>query len=202
MATTLRLALLAGLGACTSTAVRHGSYDDTPGITGTLPMLVAATDTGSASAADVAAEDAGAPRHTTLPIGIGMTFSPTSVLLGAGLDFNLDKQISFGPSLQYGLDDDTSLLSATGQLKYYLPSGEKEPKLLPYLTMGVGVANLDKDGRSADSGLLINIGAGARLLTGEQYRIGSELRWNYLPDDLAGEDSYFSLELVQVVISF
>jgi hypothetical protein len=188
MATTLRLALLAGLGACTSTAVRHGSYDDTPGITGTLPMLVAATDTGSASAADVAAEDAGAPRHTTLPIGIGMTFSPTSVLLGAGLDFNLDKQISFGPSLQYGLDDDTSLLSATGQLKYYLPSGEKEPKLLPYLTMGVGVA--------------INIGAGARLLTGEQYRIGSELRWNYLPDDLAGEDSYFSLELVQVVISF
>jgi hypothetical protein len=175
---------------------------DGPELTGSLPAILAAPvdDSGSATAAP--AEDAGAPKDTTLPIGIGMIFSPSAFMLGAGLDFNLDKQITFGPSLQYGFDDDLTLVAATGQLKYYIALDERQPRFLPYLTAGVGVANLDKDGRSSDSGLLVNIGGGARMLTGEHYRIGSELRWNFLPDDLAGEDSYFSLEIVQVVIAF
>jgi opacity protein-like surface antigen len=175
---------------------------DGPELTGSLPAILAAPADDSGSATATAAGEAGAPKDTTLPVGVGVIFSPSAVLLGAGLDFNIDKQITFGPSLQYGFDDDTNLVSATGQLKYYIALDERQPRFLPYLTAGVGVANFDKDGSSSDSGILVNIGGGARLLTGEHYRIGSELRWNFLPDDLAGEDSYFSLEIVQVVIAF
>jgi hypothetical protein len=64
------------------------------------------------------------------------------------------------------------------------------------------VASLDKDGRSGDEGILLNGGVGVRYLTGEHYRIGSEARFNYLPDDLGGENSYMSFELLQVIISF
>jgi hypothetical protein len=32
--------------------------------------------------------------------------------------------------------------------------------------------------------------------------IGSELRWNWLPDEIGNEDTYFSWELIHVVISF
>jgi hypothetical protein len=64
------------------------------------------------------------------------------------------------------------------------------------------MANIDKEGQSGDSGLLINGGAGVRFLTGEHYRIGSEARVNFLPSKLDGERGYLSFELLQIVISF
>jgi hypothetical protein len=41
-----------------------------------------------------------------------------------------------------------------------------------------------------------------RYLTGDQYRLGSEVRLNYLPDDLGGENTFFSFEVLQLVLSF
>lgn len=197
MKKTLCFVLLAVATACTSTSSAPAWQTSKPVFTASLPAAPAVAVEG------MAPEDAAAPRDTTLPVGVGMTFGPSGVMLGASLDFNIDKMITFGPSLQYSFDDDLGLLSATGQLKYYLPVGDKkDPTILPYATIGVGFASIDKQGGSSDSGMLVNVGGGVRLLTGEHYRIGSEIRWNYLPDDIAGEDSYISLELVQVVIAF
>ena len=196
MARTTPFVLLACLGACASSAPRPDWVVSKPALTTSLPPA-------TAPAADFAApEDDLAPKDTTLPVGIGMTFGPSAPMLAAALDFPLDKQITFGPSLQYAFEDDLSLGSLTGQLKYYIPMEDKNPKLQPYGTFGAGLASIDKEGRSGDSGLVINIGAGARLLTGEHYSIGSELRWNWLPDEIGNEDTYFSWELIHVVISF
>lgn len=199
MAKTLPLVFLAGLGACTSTAAGPDWVASKPVLTGSFP---AAAPAPAADGGGAAFEDAGAPNHTTLPVGIGMTFGPSAPMLAAALDFPLDKQITFGPSVQYAFEDDLTLMTATAQIKYYLGTDDKKAKFLPYATFGAGLASIDKDGRSSDSGFLINAGAGVRLLTGDHYRVGSELRFNWLPDDVGGEDNYFSLELVQVVISF
>jgi hypothetical protein len=185
------LFLCLGLGACSTVSVPSTPWANAT-FTGTLPQP-----------AEPAEE--GAPETTTLPVGVGLTTGPGSMLLGAALDFPIDKMITFGPAIQVGMDDSANLTFVTGQLKYYLSigdDGKKKPTLLPYLTAGVGVASVDKDGRSGDSGAVINIGAGLRMLTGDNYRIGSEARLNYLPDELGGEDVIMSFELLQVVISF
>ena len=187
------LLLLACLCACHTSSV--GKPGLAPTYSGTLPAFSAASES-------AAPDKGGAPDDTSLPIGVGFTTGPSALLLGASLDFPVDSMITFGPSLQFGTDDDLSLLAITGQLKYFLPMSEDKGKLLPYLTAGFGFASLDKENKSGDSGALINVGAGLRLLTGDHYRMGSEARLNFLPDELGGEDAYLSFELLQVVVTF
>ena len=193
MARTYCLILLACLGACTST-YSAGSPWTNATFTGTMPTMA------------VEPEEGRAPDETTLPIGVGLTTGPSAFLVGATLDFALDKNLTFGPSLQYAFDDDVTLGSLTGQIKYFLQLGDESSKkdqtILPYVTGGVGIASIDKEGRSGDFGAVLNIGAGARLLTGDHYRLGSEARWNLLTDELGGEWAYISWEVIQVVFSF
>lgn len=189
----LTLSLLSGLVACTTSAPSHRSERLAPSFSGMLPLT------------PVAENERNAPGDTTMPLGAGFTIGPSTAMLAAGLDFPIDNNLTFGPSFQYGFDDDTSLVSLTGQLKYFLPSGSKESGwswLRPYLTAGVGIAYMDRDGRGSDTGMVWNGGAGLRYLTGEHYRVGSEVRFNVLPDKLAGERGYVSVELLQVIVTF
>jgi len=152
--------------------------------------------------ATATAEEPGAPNDTTLPVGIGFTTGPSALMVGGTLDFPIDKKITFGPSLQYAFDDDVTVASVSGQLKYFMPVMGDNSTFLPYFTGGIGVTSLDKEGRSGDSGAAINIGAGVRYLTGEHYRLGTEARLYLLPDELGGEHAFFAVELLQIVISF
>lgn len=168
-----------------------------PGITGSLP----AASSGEVSGAD----EQGAPQQTMLPVGIGLTTGPTSTLLGATLDLPLDEKLTVGPSVQYGFDSDVDILTAGAQLRYFLPIEGTESgsfAVLPYLTGGAGITSIDKERRSGDSGLYLDAGVGVRYLTGASYRIGSEARLYVMPDEVAGEHTFFSFELLQVVISF
>lgn len=182
--------LFACLGACTSTPLPPGAALTRPTLTGSLPPA------GNG--------DEMAPDDTSLPLGIGLTTGPSTILIGATLDFPVDKKITFGPSLHYGIDDNVDLMALTAQFKYFLSVvGDKDSfSVLPYITAGIGAASIDKEGRSGDSGLVIDAGAGVRYLTGDHYRIGSEARLNYLPDDLGGENLYVSLEILQIVVTF
>ncbi|HEX5052509.1 MAG TPA: hypothetical protein VFZ65_12100 [Planctomycetota bacterium] len=192
MPKTHALVLLACLAACASNPVQPSWTK--PTWTGSLP----------ATPAEPAMGEEGAPKDTSLPIGVGLTTGPSTILVAGTLDFPIDKKLTFGPSLLYGFDDNVDLVAVTGQLKYFLPIVENSSgfSILPYVTGGVGVASLDKQGRSGDTGLLLDLGAGVRYLTGEHYRVGSEVRWNLMPDDLAGESNFFSFELLQIVIDF
>ena len=188
-----RLFLLVSLGAC---AAPGSHLADTalarPTLSGALPTAAAEPAEGHA------------PEGQMLPAGVGFTTGPVSTLVAATFDIPLDQDLTFGPSLQYGFDDETDIVALTGQLKYFLGAvgADGNPSLLPYATGGIGFARIDKDNRSADSGLLLNVGAGVRYLTGEHYRLGSEVRLNYLPDDLGGENTFFSFEVLQVVLAF
>ena len=188
--------LCLGLTACATSTPSTRSDWSRPTFSGTLPL--AAEPEGSTFDQD------GAPETTTLPVGVGITTGPGSLMLGAALDFPIDKMITVGPSIQAGFDNNVNIIFMTAQLKYYLPVNKdsKKESLLPYLTAGAGLASVDKDNRSGDEGAVVNIGAGLRILTGEHYRIGSEARLNWLADEIGGEDFIMSFELLQVVISF
>jgi hypothetical protein len=175
----------------------------TPGVEPTPDVWAAPYLSGSLPAAQTPAGEPGAPDEMTLPVGVGFTTSPSTILLGASLDFPFDRKLTLGPSLQAGFDDDRTLGSLTAQLKYYIPEVLNETKaVVPYVTGGVGAAVVDKDGRSSDTGFLVNAGLGLRYLTGDRYRLGSEARVNLLPNDLADEDVYLSIELLQIVLDF
>jgi hypothetical protein len=145
-----------------------------------------------------------APATVTLPIGAGLSASPSTVLAGATLDIPLDDNLTFGPSLIYGTDSDVDLFTGTLQMKYFLPSlGDEEGfAVRPFLSAGAGFANIDKSGRASDHGALFHAGAGLRFLTGKHYRIGSEARLNMMPDKVAGERAFVTIEVLQVVLSF
>ena len=191
MARPLQLLLLC-LGACASTAVQ-------PNHASMAPILSSPHSPQSAPTVE-----SGAPDNVTLPFGFGFTAGPSSTMVGATLDFPIDRNITFGPLLQYGFDDKVSLISLSGQLKYFVPIGgdSGKPAIMPYLTIGAGLASIDKRGRSGDSGAEINGGVGVRYLTGDHYRVGSEARYHYLPEDVAGESGFWTFELLQIVFSF
>lgn len=193
---TLSVLLLLATACASNSPNRSAPAGTGPSLTGFMPGPVAADD-------DV--DPNGAPTHTVLPIGVGLSTGPSSTLLTGSLDFPLDDKVTFGPSLQYGFDGDVTITTLTGQVKYFLPLADREPgkfSVLPYATAGVGIASIDKDGRTSDSGLLINAGAGLRYMTGSHYRLGSEVRVNFLPDTLGGEGSFMTFDLLQVIISF
>lgn len=192
MARTLSVILLLGLTSCYTTNVSPDSNWTKTTFTG--PGI-----------AQPAADNEGAPDSATLPIGVGLTLGPKTMLVGATLDFPLDKQVTFGPSLQYGFDSDATVATLTGQLKYFLPvigEDKKSFSMLPYLTVGVGVAQIDKDNIQSETSMVLNGGLGVRYLTGEHYRIGSEARLNLMTEEINDERAFMSLELLQVIISF
>jgi hypothetical protein len=195
MRTTYSVLLLTCLCACATTGRSPGPAR--PALTGFLPTTPAEVET------DRAFEKGNAPSDTMLAAGFGFTTSPSSFMLASTLDFPLDTNVTAGPSLQYGADDEVTLMSLTGQLKYFLPLTELFTlSVRPYVTGGIGVTTIDKENRGSDSGLLVNIGAGVRYATGEHYRIGSEARFNFMPDDVAGEPTFMSFDLLQITFEF
>ena len=47
---------------------------------------------------------------------------------------------------------------------------------------------------------MVNVGGGVRLLTGDQYRLGSSVLLNFMPGDVAGDHFYFTWEIAQLVL--
>lgn len=135
-----------------------------------------------------------------LPVGIGLTSSPSTTLLSAAYDIPADENLTLGPALLYGFDSDETVFALNAQGKYFLNTiGES---LLPYLTAGVGLGHIDRQGRSGETGLLLSAGAGVRFKTGEHYLIGSELQFHYAPSDLSGDSSFISWQVLQFILTF
>jgi len=195
MRTTYCVLLLTCLGACASTTVRPGSALNRPTLTGFRPATPAESEQGR--------DKGNAPDDTMLAVGAGFTAGPGAFMLASTLDFPMDTNVTAGPSVQYAVDDDVTLMALTGQLKYFLPRTELGSlSVMPYLTGGIGLVTIDKESQGGDSGLLINLGAGVRYLTGEKYRIGSEVRLNFMPDEVSDEATFMSFDLLHVTFAF
>lgn len=177
-----------------------------PSLTTSLPMSASPDATSTSVESRLMRQDAPEAEGSTLPIGVGFTIDPGTVMIAAAYDVPVDANLSAGPAMQFGFDDDVTIFAPYLKLKYKLPGVMEDesgrPTFKPYVTVGVGAAIIDKSGRSSDSGLLVNGGAGVRFLTGESYRLGSEALINWMPGRTAGERAYFSWELLQLSLQF
>jgi hypothetical protein len=139
--------------------------------------------------------------------GLGFTSSPSSFLLSGGVDFHLDDLWYWGPQLELGLEDDTTLLAPQVNIKRFfeLPDIGGDLDLDPFAQAGIGLAYLEKDQRQGDDddvGVLLNVGGGARLRLSDSFGIGSSLLFNYVPGEVVDEQFYFSWDVIQGVFYF
>jgi hypothetical protein len=141
-----------------------------------------------------------APEQAMLTAGMGVTNSPVSTLFTASYDIPIDDNITVGPAIHYGYDDDQDLLGAEAKARYFL--SPFSATVQAYASAGAGLAMVDRPRRDADYGTVISGGAGLRVKTSTHGMLSSEVNWYYLPEDLAGEESYFGWQIVQFVMAF
>jgi len=134
--------------------------------------------------------------HATVYVGVGSAYSPQTPLLFGSMDFQIDENLTIGPALHLGADDNSSIFATFGQLRYWFGKESDQHQFLPYLQAGLGLVYMDRDGHGSGTDLVINCGGGVRLLTGDGYRIGTNLLYNSVPGEVADDDSYFTWEII------
>ena len=138
-------------------------------------------------------------------IGLGFTLDPDSFLTSLNADYALDENYSVGPLIQFGNSDDDTIFTASAQIKRYIDLDDSET-VRPYAQVGAGIAFLDKDedgGRTRDGlGFLFNVGIGADFPIDDNISLGTSILFNILPAKVAGENFFFSWQVLSVKISF
>jgi hypothetical protein len=141
----------------------------------------------------------------TVPIGIGYTDDPDTMLLAAAIDFPMGDNWTVGPALQLGVDDDFTIVAPVFQAKRFFPitSGDEGlRRLLPFVQGGAGVAWFQRDNTPGDDdevGLLLQVGGGVRFKMTDELSLGTQMDFNFLPSDPLDESFYFSWEVLQFV---
>ena len=156
-------------------------------------------------AGEAGAQAAAAASPWTIGMGIGFTASPETFLLDADAAYALDEHMSVGPRMQLGFSDNVILVAPTVNFRYVfdlnLSPDSAARKLTPFAQAGLGLGYVRKErsrfGHTDDTGFLFNLGGGIEWSLGAT-TLGSNLMFNILPADTAGENFYFSWQLITV----
>lgn len=150
---------------------------------------------------------ANAEGDRTAFVGIGFTDGPDTFLLGGEIDFHLDDQLSVGPLLQWGIDDEVNILMPSFQVKYAFPldlSGTG-PRFVPFVQGGAGICWIDVDGPGGadddDTGFLLHVGGGLEARF-EKILLASTMTFNMLPGEVLDESFIFAWQVVQIGFRF
>lgn len=158
----------------------------------------------------------GAENSVTRPIsqprGLGFPAGPEAFTVGVEADFLVRGQLSMGPMVQVGLEDDFAVLSPTAfaRLRFDLPGhGETLRRVRPFIQAGAGVAyvgievpDLPCVGVDDDIGLFTNAGLGADFRLSHSFSIGTKLLVNMMPGEVFGESFSFSWEVAALRYRF
>lgn len=145
-------------------------------------------------------QESHAPKDAQLTAGIGITDSPVSTLFGASYDIPVQSSITLGPSVHWGYGEDVELFGAEAKGKFFLaPFSES---FQAFVSAGGGFGMVDKTRRDEDWGLLFSVGGGLRFKTSTHGMLSSEVNLYMLPEDLAGEDTYYGWQIVQFAFAF
>lgn len=155
----------------------------------------------------VATPNASAQR-ASLEGGIGFSDDPTAFLLSAELPIHVNRNVSVGPLLQLGLDDDFVFIAASLDARYtfHLPgSNEFVRRFKPFAQGGGGLMYIDVDKRPGDdddASFLLHFGAGAHYALTDRIAVGSKFNFNIMPDDVFRENFIFSWEVARIQFGF
>lgn len=188
------LLLLAVLPACASAP--SGRADSLANVPQILPL----TAEPRVADAPAAGQEDHAPKQAEWTAGIGITDSPVSTLFGASYDIPVHSNITVGPSVHWGYGEDVDLFGAEAKGKFFFaPFNES---FQAFASAGGGFGMVDKTRVDEDWGLLFSVGGGLRIKTSTHGMLSSEVNLYVLPEDLAGEDTYYGWQIVQFSFVF
>ena len=141
--------------------------------------------------------------------GGGFTADPDGGLVAADIEYAITDDFGFGPSLQLAFDDDLTIVAPTVNLRYRVDlsdvNNEFVRRLEPFGQLGAGFAYIEKDHRPGDDddiGFLMNGGLGAEYWVTDALAVGNTILFNGMPDDVEGENFFFSWQLVTLRYRF
>lgn len=139
--------------------------------------------------------------------GIGFTADPGTLLLNFELPYAFDRWVSAGPMLQVGIDDHDLIVAPTANVIVRVPDlpGEALDRVHPYALVGIGFAVIEDDNRRGDNssaGFLIDFGVGLEVQLSEHLYLGSQMMFNFLPEETLDEDFFYSWQVGGVRIAF
>lgn len=152
-----------------------------------------------------ASSDGEGPRTPlSLEAGIGFSADPDSFLIGIALPWEITNEISVGPLVQFGLDDDFTIIAPTMNARYSFDFSSSDHaelrRVRPHLEFGAGFAYAKLDGVPSfvdddDIEFMMNFGLGADYRLSRSWSLGSRMHFNVIPGDLFGENLIYSWEV-------
>ncbi len=140
-------------------------------------------------------------------IGIGFIDDPNAFLLNLEAPYVFDQWVSAGPMFQIGLDNNNTIVAPTMNVTVTIPHlpGEKLDRIHPFGFVGMGFAYIEDDNRRNDNssaGFLINFGFGVEYQISDNVLLGSQMMFNFLPEEVLDERFFYAWQIGGVRISF
>jgi len=140
-------------------------------------------------------------------VGIGFIDDPSAFLLNFEAPYAFDQWVSAGPMFQIGLDDNNTIVAPTLNVTVTIPHlpGEKLDRIHPFGFVGMGFAYIEDDNRRNDdssAGFLVNFGFGVEFQVSDNVLIGSQMMFNFLPEEVLEEHFFYSWQIGGVRIAF
>jgi hypothetical protein len=143
----------------------------------------------------------------SLRAGIGFIDDPNAFLLNIELPYAFDRWVSVGPMFQIGLDDNNTIVAPSLNVTVTipdLPRGDFD-RFHPYGFVGMGFAYLKDDNRpknDSSAGFLINFGFGLEYQVSNRFFVGSQMMFNFLPEEVLDEDFFYSWQIAGARFTF
>ena len=172
-----------------------------------LPDMAAAQDWGE----PMPSTSTSSPRRDatgwSARLGIGFTSDPDAFLIGLELPYAFDPWVSAGPLLQIGTSDHNTIVAPTLNVTVKIPDlpGDDFDRLQPYGFLGMGFAYIEDDNRRNDNssvGLLIDCGIGIEYQISDPVYIGSQMMFNFLPEETLDENFFYSWQVLGIRLAF
>lgn len=192
------LLLLAMLSACAASPTHERFVP--AAVEAALPAIAPRTPDAHRETIASPRQEANGPKTAQLTTGIGITDSPVSTLFGADYDVPVQPSITLGPSFQWGYAEDVEMFGAEAKGKFFL--APFNDTFQAFVSAGGGFGMVDKTRGERDWGLQFSVGGGLRVKTENHGTLSSEVNLYVLPEELAGEDTYYGWQIVQLTFVF
>jgi len=175
------------------------------GLAGALALMTA----GAGIAQEPPRDDAGGSMATrsgwSARAGVGFTADPDTFLLNFELPYDVAPWVAVGPMLQLGLKDDYTIAAPSLNATVKPPLSGPLERLMPYGFAGVGLAVIDDDDEprdDTDAGFMIDVGAGLEYRLTERVFVGTQVMFDFLPDETNGQEFIFGWQIAGLRYAF
>jgi hypothetical protein len=171
------------------------------------PLLAEPAAAQQETSDDVIADQPAADEGWSVKGGVGLTENPDTFLLNFEAQRTVGDWLAVGPMVQLGFDDDWTFVAPTlnATIRPFHFSGEGWERIVPYGFAGAGIGIIDNDDAPNDKtsvGFLIDLGTGLEFRITERVYLGSQVMFNFLPQQTSGQKFFFSWQVAGLRYAF